>query len=497
MKIQLPEQFVNRMSEMLGEEIQSFLEAYEDDNYHGLRINPLKGYSIDDMDEGEDYAKLNSSFRLRPVPWCQTGFYYDEDERPGRHPYHHAGAYYIQEPSAMLVGELASPKPGMRVLDLCAAPGGKTSHLAGMMKGQGILVANEIVPNRAKILSQNVERMGIRNCIVTCENPDRLADVFAGFFDLIVVDTPCSGEGMFRRDEIARNEWSPSNVDMCADRSRDILAAADRMLRYGGKLVYSTCTFAPAEDEQAIGTFLQEHPDYHIEHVEIEKHIGSADEDGWISQGRADWSGTDIEEIKDTFRLWPHRLHGEGHYAAVIRKGQEGCLERMQDYSVVQPPKSRDKGRKNDKSRKNDKNVMNLDRAIQLFEEFADKYLNYRPEGEYRLFGDNLYIMPYGLPDIGRLRLERIGLQLGELKKDRFEPSHALAMALNKSDCRNVMSISDESEMLKYLRGEAVLCENELSGWTLVCFNNYSSGWGKATGGMMKNHYPKGLRIKM
>lgn len=487
MNIQLPEQFLNRMRDMLGNEIDQFLEAYEEANYHGLRFNPLK--AGDDLEE-----VIQKLFALRPVPWCQSGYYYSEEERPGRHPYHHAGAYYIQEPSAMLVGELAEVKPGMKVLDLCAAPGGKTSHLAGLMQGEGVLIANEIVPNRAKILSQNVERMGISNCIVTNESPDRLARVMPGYFDLIVVDTPCSGEGMFRRDEIARTEWSEANVRMCAERGQDILGAADKMLRYGGRLVYSTCTFAPDEDEGAIGHFLQEHPEYHIEHVEIGRHEGADEADGWVSEGRSEWcdeipAGNDIRE---TFRLWPHRLHGEGHYAAVLKKGQGASL--MDNFqSCDEASKKKDKGKKNQK----DSKAGNLSQAIKLYEDFAKKFLKKELSGEYILFGDNLYLMPEGTPGINSLKLERAGLHLGEIKKDRFEPSHALAMATRPEDCNANIDIADEGQMLKYLCGETIECDSAVSGWCIVSFNGCSAGFGKANGGRVKNHYPKGLRIKM
>ena len=477
------------MKEQLGDEYESFLAAYEDSNYHGLRINPLK--------DG-DVEKVKSYFTDRPVPWCKTGYYYEEELRPGRHPYHHAGAYYIQEPSAMLVGELADVRPGMRVLDLCAAPGGKTSHLAGGLKGKGVLVANEIVPNRAKILSQNVERMGIRNCIVTNEDPDRLATACTGYFDVVVVDTPCSGEGMFRRDEIARDEWSTDNVAMCAERGREILEAAGRMLKYGGKLVYSTCTFAPAEDEMAIATFMESHPEYRIEKVELSPVDGAQSEDGWPDPGRSEWSGRELEGIEYTFRLWPHKLHGEGHYVAVLRRG-----EAQDDFeaSYMENETKADK-KKNDKKNQD----KGLDAALRLFKEWASKSLTRECidslDGEYILFGDNLYLLPAGGPRLGRLRIERAGLQLGIIKKDRFEPSHALAMALGCSDVKmshNMELSSDEDEIqaVKYLKGETIACDNGLNGWTLVSFDGYSTGWGKASGGMLKNHYPKGLRIMM
>ena len=527
MKIQLPIEFENRMRSMLGDEFSEFLSAYEESNYHGLRINELKA-GVSTADE------LKALFGIRPVPWCMTGYYYDEDVRPGRHPYHHAGLYYIQEPSAMFVGELArevirerrqltDSRMSMRVLDLCAAPGGKTGHIAGVMNGDGVLVANEIVPGRAKILSQNVERMGISNCIVTNENPDRLATFMPGYFDLIVVDAPCSGEGMFRRDEIARTEWSEANVEMCAKRGQDILDAADKMLKYGGVLIYSTCTFAPAEDEQAISDFLSGHPEYYVKKVKVQRHDGSNDLDGWPSAGRMAWvdsegesvdkderkttdracadssadADRDVEakfadegNITDTYRLWPHRLHGEGHYAAVIRKGNAEA-----EYITATDDNQRKKERMSKKS--SNQKTGNLSQAIKLFEAFAEKFLCEIPEGEYRLFGDNLYLMPQDSPLIDSLRLERAGLWLGEVKKDRFEPSHALALSLREGQWRMAHNICDEQEMVKYLRGESIPCGKEVNGWCVVTFAGYSAGLGKASNGMIKNHYPKGLRIMM
>lgn len=472
MSITLPAEFEERMKALLGSEYSDFLEAYGESNYHSLRLKDASFV----MPEG-----MRESFKLRPVPWCKTGFYYDEESRPGRHPYHHAGMYYIQEPSAMLVGEVADAKPGMKVLDLCAAPGGKTSHLAGMMQGEGVLVANEVVPNRAKILSQNVERMGIKNCIVTSEYPDKLARNMSAYFDLIVVDTPCSGEGMFRRDEIARTEWSPENVTMCAKRGQGILDEADKMLKMGGRLVYSTCTFAVDEDEKAVTEFIKSHPYYSIEKIELQKSDGAKDSDGWPSPGRCEWSDGSVSGIDNTYRLWPHLLHGEGHYVAVLRKDGEAAII-----------KSRPVKKSGDNA---------LSSAVKLYEEWANGNLKVNLSGEYRLFGDNLYLMPEGAPNIERLKVERAGLHLGEIKKNRFEPAHALAMALTPDDVKESydikVSADGDVEALKYLRGESLNTNLTVNGWILITVDNCSIGWGKISGGVIKNHYPKGLRIKM
>ncbi len=500
MEINLPIEFKNRMKNMLGEEYEDFLKAYEEANFQGLRINALKTKAGEEGKATLDFLK--EAFELRQVPWCKTGFYYNPEKKPGREAFHHAGAYYIQEPSAMLVGELAAPQEKMKVLDLCGAPGGKTGHLAGLMKDSGVLVANEIVPNRCKILSQNVERMGIKNCIVINENPVNLAKKLPSYFDMVVVDVPCSGEGMFRKDETAINEWSPENVEMCGVRGQEILDAADSMLAYGGKLVYSTCTFAPIEDEGAILNFLKSHPLYKIEKTELIPVEGSEKSDGWMSKGEEAWGlecvisesekAREINEanagdLQYTYRLWPHKLHGEGHFVAVLRKGSIAVNEKS-DREAVQ------KGL--NKANKSGKIIAGreLESAIKLYMEFSGKNLKIDLKGSFHLFGDNLYIMPEDAPDIKGIKVERAGLQLGEIKKNRFEPAHALAMALKPEECAVAY---ETDEPVKYLCGEVISCDSQISGWCLVTFYGYPLGWGKASGGRLKNHYPKGLRIKM
>lgn len=257
-KIELPEAFVKKMEELLGSDAEPFFESYDVERKFGLRVNPLKRENVWMAEAGtplEEYLR-----GLAKVPWAKEGFYYEADMRPGRHPFHEAGAYYIQEPSAMSTAEALAPKPGERILDLCAAPGGKSTHLAGKMGGQGLLVCNEIHPVRAKILSQNIERLGIGNAVVTNMDPFQLAPAFPEFFDGIVVDAPCSGEGMFRKDENARNEWSPDHVKQCAGLQDGILDCAAAMLKDGGRIAYSTCTFSPEENEQSVARFLSRHP---------------------------------------------------------------------------------------------------------------------------------------------------------------------------------------------------------------------------------------------
>lgn len=468
----LPDAFVMRMRQLLGSECDAFFASYEKERALGLRVNTMKV-------PAEVFARENQeTFSLRPVSWCREGFYYEQESRPGRHPYHEAGVYYIQEPSAMAVVSLLDPKPGERVLDLCAAPGGKTTHIASRLNGKGLLVSNEIHPARAKILSQNVERMGIGNAIVTNEDSGSLAEFFPEFFDCMVVDAPCSGEGMFRKDEQARNEWSEANVRLCAERQQEILDNAAKMLKPGGRMVYSTCTFAPEEDEDGIAAFLERHPEFSV--VCLEK-----DEvpEG-LSSGHQEWSRGHNPELQNTFRIWPHKSEGEGHYLALLRKNGTWTAE---DGRKRKQPKYW-----NDKAGRS------------YVEEFLKKSLTASDhdaleEGMDRLilFGDQLYQLPEGTPALDRLRVLRPGLHLGAFKTKRFEPAHALSHFLKPEQAVSVCRLEPEDpQVLDYLKGNTVKGEAGLSGWTLVCIGDYPLGWGKAVSGTVKNHYPKGLRIQ-
>lgn len=452
--IRLPEKFVERMQELLGqEECAVFLKSYEGQMHRGLRVNTGK-ITV------EDFLRT-APFSLRPVPWAREGFYYEEAERPGRHPYHEAGLYYIQEPSAMAVAALADPQPGERVLDLCAAPGGKTTHLAGLMQGKGLLVSNEIHPARAKILAQNVERMGISHALVTRESPQALAGRFPDYFDRVVVDAPCSGEGMFRKEEQALLKWSPENVALCAARQDEILEAASRMVRPGGRLVYSTCTFSPEEDEGSVSRFLKNHGEFQVKKM-------SAFEG--FSPGRQEWAGG-LSAVEGTYRLWPHLLDGEGHYVAVLER-DGGKFETGGDKEETPGKKVSLPGE---------------------YEEFERENLACRIKGFPVLFGEQLYVMPE-MADLRGLKILRAGLHLGTLRKGRFEPSHALALFLRARDALRTCSLAGDGEQARaYLRGETLPMEGE-KGWCLVLVDGYSLGWGKISNGVLKNHYPKGLR---
>lgn len=432
---ELPPEFLEKMKGILGEQWEAFRQSYEQPPKQGLRVNTLKGGPARLMHYG--------LFGLRPVSWAADGFYYAQDERPGRHPFHEAGVYYMQEPSAMSVAGFLEARPGERVLDLCAAPGGKTTQLAAAMEGKGLLISNEIHSGRARILSQNVERLGIRNCLVTNETPEALSLRFPAFFHRILVDAPCSGEGMFRKDPQARTQWSPESVRLCAKRQREILDSAARMLAPGGRLVYSTCTFSPEEDEENAEWFLHVHPEF---------------------------------EEKTSWRLWPHLAEGEGHFAAVFEKAGEGKGD-------LPGPVQLQKGIP---AKKLPKEFLDFAKQeLQREDEFSDRYL---------AFGEHLYLFPDQMPDLTGIRVLRPGLELGEVRKNRFAPAHALALALKPEDAARSMRLSpDGQEVLRYLHGETIPAQTA-QGWCLVCVGEYSIGWGKAGNGQLKNHYPKGLR---
>ena len=427
----LPEAFLQRMEAQLGSEYPAFLESLERPRAVALRFNPLKG------------ERPVLPFVGAPVPWEPEGFYYDPETRPGLHVYHEAGVYYLQEASAMAPVALLDPKPGERVCDLCAAPGGKTTQIAGRMLGQGFLVCNEINPKRAKILSRNIERMGVANALVTNEHPQTLASRFPGFFDRVLVDAPCSGEGMFRKEEAAVTDWSQETVQMCARRQREILDSAARLVRPGGRLVYSTCTFAPEEDEETVAAFLEAHPEFTPEPVEAP----------WFVPGE-----------NASYRMWPHKLLGEGHFAAVLRKTQGESGE------VPACPG---------------------EKCPKAWESFAKELDITLPEGKAVSFGQSLYWAPTELPELNRLKVLRPGLELGTERKGRFEPAHALALWLKT--CAVAESFPPESpEMKAYLHGDVV--PSGKKGWCLVQAGGYAIGWGKGDGSVLKNHYPKGLR---
>ena len=453
----LPQDFKDKMQNLLKDEFDDFLKGYEKDNFYSLRINTLKAQPSDVLEK--------NLFDFTAVKWCPTGYYYPGNQRPGRHSYHHAGVFYIQEASAMAVVECADIRHGDKVLDLCAAPGGKSTQIATKLGGTGLQISNEIVPNRAKILSQNIERMGIKNAVVTNESPEKLEKVFPAFFDRIIVDAPCSGEGMFRKDPAVVNEWSLAQVDVCANRQGHILESAHKMLAENGIIVYSTCTFSPEENEIAVQKFIDNHPEYLLVKPEVHS---------FFSPGVPQWADSDNAELCNTMRLFPHKIDGEGHFIAVLKKTQgDGC--RVKTAKTVSDKK-----------------------LLQPYFDFEKKFLKDISFDNFTMFGENLYAVPEGTPDLSKVKVLRCGLHLGEIKKGRFEPSHSLAMALKKENVKQYISYGcDSEEMLNYLKGETLEVDDNIKGWCLVCTDDYSVGWTKVTDGTAKNHYPKGLRILM
>ena len=458
----LPIEFEKKMKAFLGDEWDDFLYSYDNNRFQALRFNTLKVQSPEERMRILKTLKISSD---KKVSWANEAYYFDENVRPGKHPYHEMGLYYIQEPSAMSAAALLAPKPGMRVLDLCAAPGGKSTQLATYLGDSGLLVSNEINTQRSRILSQNIERMGIKNAIVTNEDSFVLASHFPGFFNAIQVDAPCSGEGMFRKLPEAIEQWSMENVAICAARQKEILDNAAVMLKPGGTIVYSTCTFSKEENEDVIEYFLERYPDFTLEEME---------------------------------RFWPHKVDGEGHFVAKLVR--RGCVDT--------DLKADRKTQKNSKNRKNETKPALTKENMKLLSEFLDETISedmaaWIKNSRLVMFGEQLYRLPDMEVDIKGLKVQRAGLHIGEFKKQRFEPSHSLALALKLSEAKNVVKLTwDDPQTTGFFNGQSVMLSDEQTaeckkGWALVCVDGYPAGWGKVNGAQVKNHYPKGLRNKI
>ncbi len=443
--MELPIQYAEKMQELLGEEYQEYLDSFAEPRYFGLRINTLKL-------SAEAFQKKNI-YSLSPVPWCKEGFYYSQGVRPAKHPYYHAGLYYLQEPSAMSPGAVLPIAPGERVLDVCAAPGGKSTQIGARLQGEGLLVANDISAGRAKALLKNIELFGIRNSVVMSEPPERLAEKFPDFFDKILIDAPCSGEGMFRKEPDMIKSWDEEMLAFCQREQGEILEACATMLRPGGMLLYSTCTFAVCENEKSIADFLERHHEFSL--VPIEKNYG-------FSEG--------IGELFHCARLYPHKIKGEGHFLALLQKND--TAEKVMLAGEI--------GEK--------------ERDLAPFFEFQKEVLKTELIGTFKIFGESLYLLPQDMPSMKGLRVLRTGWQLGTLKKGRFEPSQAFAMGLSKNEVSNTMDFSlEDDRVIRYLKGETVEAEGK-DGWTLVCTDGFPLGWAKRQGGRLKNKYAVGWK---
>ncbi len=452
--MKLPEAFTNRMQNMLGTEFPAFMASYDEPRHYGIRVNTLKV-------SAEEFKKI-SPFQLEPVPWAQEGFYIDGEKRPAKHPYYHAGLYYIQEPSAMVTVAALDPQPGDRVLDLCAAPGGKSTQIAARLARKGVLVANDVNRERLKSLVRNLDMFGVTNHVVLNELPMRLVQNFAGYFDKIVIDAPCSGEGMFRKDAYAVKSWGEYSVEKCCMMQRSILKVASDLLKPGGYIVYSTCTFAPSENEGMIDEFVKNNPEFEL--VDIPLFPGFA-------HGRPEWADAG-EQLSRSIRLWPHKIRGEGHFVALLRK-TDGAEKPAPDFRPVSP----------------------TDSELKDYYDFIDDTLNCTVPGGYLIQNHSrLYMVPEGLPDLRGLNVVRPGWYLGELKKNRFRPVTPLALGLKKEDVKRSLDFASGSEkVIRYLKGETLNITGE-RGWLVVCVDGHPLGWAKQLKDYLNNYYPSGWR---
>lgn len=450
----LPEAFITKYSQLLGNQAPAFLASFDQPSYSGFRVNPLR----DTLPKNVDLSQ--------PVPYTKWGYY---GKVTGHTIAHQSGAVYSQEPSAMFVGETVHPVEGDRVLDLSAAPGGKTTHLGSFLNNTGLLVSNEIMPKRAKVLSENVERFGLTNTLVLNETPEVIAKHFPAYFDKVVVDAPCSGEGMFRKDPEAVAYWSLDYPKECADRQRTILAEAVKTIKPGGELVYSTCTFAPEEDEQIIAWLLETYPQFEV--VPIDKPAGIVD-------GHPEWANND-PALAGTARLFPHLMKGEGHFVAKLR---------LTDALV------------SEKKVRRETSHTSKEESL-LFKKFAEETLTpaYTYDSKRLLtFGEQLYYMPAEMPRLEKLRVVRPGLHLGTLKKGRIEPSYALGLALKPVDIAQELVITPEEWQL-VVHGD-IFKRDDLpikKGWVRLVCEGQPIVFAKVVGNTVKNFFPKGLRFKV
>lgn len=449
---QLPLEFQERMKKLLGAEYEDFIKSYDEKPVRAFRVNTDK-ISL------ADFEKINI-FSTEKIPYVENGFYFDYDGI-GNHPYHHSGMIYIQEPASMVPAESIEINPDWKVLDLCAAPGGKSSQIKNKLGENGVLVSNEIVPSRCKILTGNMERMGFKNVVTTCMSPQKIAKEFPEIFDMIMVDAPCSGEGMFRKEEIAIDEWTPENVKMCAERQAEILDCAVKMLKAGGYIVYSTCTFSLEENEIMVDSFLQKYPNF--EFVPVTQMVRENTADG------IKFDGCKCEKIHYARRCYPHKTKGEGQFVAVLHNTNE-------NYGS---------------SSKNDVKKEKIDKTVIDF--LDDTLVSYNKDYVQIYNGNPVYFTP-DFP-IRKGAAFSCGVTIGEIRKNYIQPHHQLFMAMGECFKRKIELSADSEEIKKYLHGEEFEtdCEN---GWAVVLVDGCTVGGVKVSNGRAKNHYPKGLRTK-
>lgn len=455
---QLPEIFLDRMKQLLQDEYPAFYAGYNSPHTQGLRVNTLKLSC-------QEFESI-CPFPIHKIPWVDNGYFYDKESRPSRHPFYQAGLYYLQEPSAMTPASRLPVTPGEYVLDLCAAPGGKATELGAKLKGRGLLVANDISTSRARALLRNIELMGISNAFVTNEVPAKMAPVFTQFFHKILLDAPCSGEGMFRKEPAVADAWTPDKPEEMAKIQRELITHAVHMLRPGGLLLYSTCTFAPVENEGTIAYALEQFPDLEI--LPIDPYEG-------FSPGVPQWGNND-SRLKNCVRIWPHKMNGEGHFLALLKK--PGTLTPPMGTVNSRPDKA----------------------SVKLIEEFLSPFSLKAETSRLDIRKDKVYLLPPAPLAPGKITFLRNGVYMGDLKKNRFEPAQPFALALDacKSSARLCLAPHDE-RLIRYLKGETLLLSPEecpvKKGWILVCAGAYPLGWGKLVNQTVKNKYPAGWRI--
>lgn len=500
--VNLPEEFEMKMKKLLGSEYEEFLASYDHPRNFGLRVNV-------DKISPKEFEKI-APFHLTKIPWTENGYYYEEQDMPARHPFYYAGMYYLQEPSAMTPASRLVSKPGDRVLDLCAAPGGKATELGAHLHGKGVLVANDISASRAKALLKNIEVFGIRNSFVVNEVPAKLAENFPEFFDKILVDAPCSGEGMFRKDPAVAKVWDGNKPFECAKQQKEIITRAAQMLAPGGDMLYSTCTFSPEENEQVIQFLLDSRDDMEIR--EIQPYEGFA-------PGRPE-AANGTPDLKKCVRIWPHKMAGEGHFLALLHKKAPGETAGAQENDRNGHPNREtmvDEHKNQVEGTISDIKGIGKPEIKALTEFFADVSMEMNWK-QVEVRKGQVYLVPEALGTRKGLVFLRNGLYLGEIRKDRFEPSQSFAMALKKKEYMAVIDLDySDVRVEKYLRGETLevddIVERNLQkaeemhnakamkkrlekGWQLVCVNGYPLGWGKLVNGTLKNKYHAGWRMK-
>lgn len=446
----LPNEFENRMKKLLGDDFDAFRKTYDEPPVRAFRVNTKK------ISE-EAFEKINP-FGGEKIPFADSAYYFSYDGI-GNHPYHHAGAVYVQDPAAMSAVSCVDIQPDWNVLDLCAAPGGKSGQIASKLDS-GLLVSNEIIPSRCKILTGNMERLGFKNVVTTCTDAKRLSELFGEEFDLVVVDAPCSGEGMFRKDETAVQEWSEANVRLCAERQQEILSHINSLVKADGYLLYSTCTFSLEENEMLIDEFLADHPEFTL--VPVSKRVKNHTADG-IS-----FDGCKTENIYLCRRFYPHISKGEGQFMALMKKNSGSGIVPKRRTVLEDIPKNEQK------------TVFDfLDETLTDYDRKCVK--KYK---ENIVYFDSDFAVPQGIAF-------SCGVTVGTVKKNYVQPHHQFFMAMVDKFRRKIELTADEAD--SWLKGNTIPCQCE-NGWAVVTVEGCSLGGAKAVNGTAKNHYPKGLR---